>query len=103
MVERWFAACMPYADPEKQKAAKAKWYREKRASDPAFALREEERVKAWKEENREVHLEQMREYARRRYEEEVKAAAKPIRAKKKAAVAKPEKAVRAKGSARDVA
>ncbi|MBB5035804.1 hypothetical protein [Prosthecobacter dejongeii] len=75
---------MPYADPEKQKAAKAKWYREKRASDPAFALREEERVKAWKEENREVHLEQMREYARRRYEEEVKATAKPKRAKKKA-------------------
>lgn len=85
---------MPYADPEKQKAAKAKWYREKRASDPAFAQREEERVKAWKEEHREVHLEQMREYARRRYDEEVKAAAaaKVTRAKKKAAVANPEKA-----------
>lgn len=27
---------MPYADPEKQKAAKAAWYRARYASDPDF-------------------------------------------------------------------
>lgn len=27
---------MPYADPEKQKAAQAKWYREKYAKDHSF-------------------------------------------------------------------
>lgn len=53
---------MPYADPEKQREAKAKWYREKRASDPKFAAKEKKRVKKWKKENREELLPKMREY-----------------------------------------
>ena len=38
---------MPYADPEKQRAAKAKWYRAKCAKDAAFRKAERERKAAW--------------------------------------------------------
>ena len=56
---------MPYADPEKQRAAKAKWYRDKLASDPTFKKSEKRRVKRWKKENREELLPKMREFTKR--------------------------------------
>jgi hypothetical protein len=51
---------MPYADPEKQKEAQARWYRKKYESEPKFRRRESERKAAWlqtddgKESNREA-------------------------------------------------
>lgn len=38
---------MPYADPEKAREAKARWYREKLRKDDAFALNEALRKSVW--------------------------------------------------------
>jgi hypothetical protein len=38
---------MPYADPEKQREAQARWYREKYQSDAAFQHEEATRKAAW--------------------------------------------------------
>jgi hypothetical protein len=56
---------MPYTDPEKQKAAKAKWYREKRAKDAKFRKAEKKRVAKWKEENRDDLLPKMRAFTKK--------------------------------------
>lgn len=38
---------MPYADPQRQKEAQARWYREKYDSDPRFRKREAARKADW--------------------------------------------------------
>lgn len=60
---------MPYADPEKQREAGARSYRNRRA-DPAFAEAERQRVQEWKDANREQMLAKGREYAKKRYAEQ---------------------------------
>jgi hypothetical protein len=46
---------MPYADPEKAKAAKRASYQRRLANDPKFREAEKERAARWIEENRERH------------------------------------------------
>jgi hypothetical protein len=38
---------MPYADPEKQKEAQARWYRQKYKTDRKFRQRESDRKAEW--------------------------------------------------------
>lgn len=38
---------MPYADPKKQKAAKAEWYRKKYANDPVFRAKQDAKRDKW--------------------------------------------------------
>lgn len=58
---------MPYKDPEKQKAAKRKYYRRKYAEDPDFVEAERQRKLAHYEANREDRLPQMRAYSQEWY------------------------------------
>jgi|GEM_PF-2111419 len=46
---------MPYADPEKAKEAKRKYYNKRRALDESFRESEKLRAAQWIEENRERH------------------------------------------------
>ena len=55
---------MPYADPEKQRAAKAAWFR-KKYGDAAFAAKEAKRKAAWLQTDRGRELDNQRSRLRR--------------------------------------